>query len=99
MHFADHEPMDIPPPPTVDTAAEMFGAPVIGFVAQPSLSELGVGTVGSSTNGRSRQPCGPWRGALPRAGAEQAAAGMDDGIPKTGAVPLLMGGRDDDENL
>lgn len=51
MHFADREPMDIPPPPTVDTAAETFGAPVIGFVAQPSLSELGVGTVGSSTNG------------------------------------------------
>lgn len=56
MHFANREPMDIPPPPTVDTAAEMFGAPVIGFLAQPSLSELGVGTVGSSTNGGPSTP-------------------------------------------
>ena len=51
MHFADLDPMDFPPPPTVDTAADTFGAPVIGFLPQPSLSELGVATVGSSTNG------------------------------------------------
>jgi hypothetical protein len=56
MHFADREPMDIPPPPTVDTAAENFGAPVIGFLPQPSLSELGVGTVGSSTGGSPLTP-------------------------------------------
>lgn len=48
--------MDIPAPPTVDTAAKMFGAPVIGFLAQPSLSELGVGTVRSSTNGGPSTP-------------------------------------------
>ena len=51
MHFADIDPMDVPPPPTVDTAAAAFGAPVIGFVTQPSLSEFGVATSGSSTNG------------------------------------------------
>jgi len=51
MHFADIDPMDVPPPPTVDTAAAVFGAPVIGFVTQPSLSEFGVATSGSSTNG------------------------------------------------
>ncbi|MCI4656649.1 hypothetical protein [Cryobacterium zhongshanensis] len=51
MYFTDREPMDVPPPPTVDTAAKMFGTPVIGFLPQASLSELGVGTVGTSTNG------------------------------------------------
>jgi hypothetical protein len=51
MHFADIDPMDIPPPPSVDTAADLFGAPVIGFLAQPSLTENGVSTVGSSTDG------------------------------------------------
>ena len=51
MHFADVDPMDIPPPPSVDTAADQFGAPVIGFLTQPSLSEFGVSTVGSATNG------------------------------------------------
>lgn len=51
MHFADIDPMDVPPPPTVDAAAAMFGAPVVGFVAQPALSELGVSTSGSSANG------------------------------------------------
>jgi len=51
MHFADIDPMDVPPPPTVDTAAKMFGAPVIGLLTQPSLVESGVATSGSSTNG------------------------------------------------
>jgi hypothetical protein len=51
MHFVDVDPMDTPPPPTIDTAASMFGAPLIGFVRQSALAELGVGTSGSSTNG------------------------------------------------
>ena len=51
MHLADIDPMDVPPPPTVDTAAKMFGAPVIGLLTQPSLVESGVATSGSSTNG------------------------------------------------
>lgn len=51
MRFVDLDPKDIPPPPTVGTAATMFGAPLIGFVRQPALAELGVGTSGSSTNG------------------------------------------------
>lgn len=51
MYFSDREPKDNPAPPTVDSAAQMFGAPVIGFLRQPALSELGVGTVGSSRNG------------------------------------------------
>lgn len=51
MHFADLDPKDIPPPPTVAGAARMFGAPLIGFVRQPALTELGVGTSGSSSNG------------------------------------------------
>ena len=51
MHFVDVDPMDIPPPPSVDSAAESFGVPVVGFLRQPSLSELAAGTVASSTNG------------------------------------------------
>lgn len=51
MHFVDVDPMDVPPPPSIDSAAESFGTPVVGLLRQPSLSELGGGTVSSSTNG------------------------------------------------
>ncbi|WP_104166370.1 hypothetical protein [Cryobacterium sp. N22] len=51
MHFVDVDPMDVPPPSSVDAAVATFGTPVVGFLRQPSLSELGVGTVSSSTNG------------------------------------------------
>jgi hypothetical protein len=56
MHFADVDPMDIPAPPTVDSAAAVFGVPVIGFIQQPALSELSVGTVSSSRNGGPATP-------------------------------------------
>jgi len=51
MHFADINPEDIPPPPTVDEVAALFTVPMMSFVAQPSLQELAVGTTGSSSNG------------------------------------------------
>ena len=51
MHFVDVDPMDVPPPPSVGAAAATFGSPVVGFLRQPSLSELGVATVSSSANG------------------------------------------------
>ena len=51
MHFADIDPKDIPPPPTVDEVARLFSVPMMSFVAQPSLQELAVGTTGSSSIG------------------------------------------------
>ena len=51
MHFADIDPKDIPPPPTVDEVARLFSVPMMSFVAQPSLQELAVGTTASSSNG------------------------------------------------
>jgi len=56
MHFADVDPMDIPAPPTVDSAAAVFGTSVIGFVRQSALSELGVATASSSHNGGPATP-------------------------------------------
>lgn len=43
--------MDLPAPPTVDQVAGQFTVPMVGLVAQPSLTELGAGTMGSSRNG------------------------------------------------
>jgi hypothetical protein len=51
MHFADVNPEDIPPPPTVDEVARLFTVPMMSFVSQPSLQELAAGTTGSSSNG------------------------------------------------
>lgn len=51
MHFSDRDPMDVPPPQTVDEVARVFPTPVMSFVPQASLQEMGVGTVGSSTGG------------------------------------------------
>lgn len=51
MQFVDSDPMDAPPPETVDEAAARFRVPLRGFVPQPALTELGVSTVGSSRNG------------------------------------------------
>jgi hypothetical protein len=51
MRFVDPEPEDIPQPPTVRDAARQFGSPVLSFVSQPSLTELGVSTVGTSLGG------------------------------------------------
>jgi hypothetical protein len=51
MQFSSRDPMDIPAPPTVDDASRLFAVPLMSFMPQPSLSELGVGTVGSSSNG------------------------------------------------
>ncbi|MDF2442393.1 MAG: hypothetical protein JWR01_596 [Subtercola sp.] len=51
MHFVDRDPMDAPPPETVDAAAARFGVPLMGFARQAALTEFGVSTVGSSSNG------------------------------------------------
>lgn len=51
MHFVDRDPKDFPPPQTIDGAAQQFAVPLMAFVRQPSLTELGVGTVGSSLDG------------------------------------------------
>jgi len=51
MRFSDRDPMKLSPPPTLDEVAQLFTVPVVSFIPQPSLSELGVGTVGSSSNG------------------------------------------------
>ncbi|RFA07813.1 hypothetical protein B7R54_00245 [Subtercola boreus] len=51
MHFVDRDPMDAPPPETADAAAARFGVPLMGFARQASLTEFGVSTVGSSSNG------------------------------------------------
>jgi hypothetical protein len=51
MHFVSRDPMDRPAPPTVDDVSKLFTVPVMAFIPQPSLSELGVGTIGSSLNG------------------------------------------------
>lgn len=32
MHFVDVDPMDVPPPPSIDSAAENFGTPVVGLM-------------------------------------------------------------------
>jgi len=53
MHFVDRDPKDFPPPPSVDETAEQFAVPLMAFVQQPSLTELGVATVGSSSGGGS----------------------------------------------
>jgi len=47
MHFVDRDSKDFPLPQTVDGAAEQFAVPLMAFVQQPSLTESGVGTVGS----------------------------------------------------
>ena len=52
MYVSDQDPHDIPPPPTIDEAAKLFGVPVMSFIAQPSLGELRfASTTGSSLNG------------------------------------------------
>jgi hypothetical protein len=53
MHFSDRDPMDLPPPPTVDEVAAHFSVPVMAFILQPAVEMLGVGTVSSSSNGES----------------------------------------------
>ena len=42
---------DHPAPPTIDEVSRAFTVPLMSLVAQPVLTELGVGTVGSSSNG------------------------------------------------
>jgi hypothetical protein len=51
MFVSDRNPEDFPPPPTVDEVASLFTVPVMSFIPQPSLEELGVGTTSSSSNG------------------------------------------------
>jgi hypothetical protein len=51
VYFSDRDPEDIPPPPTLNEVASLFTVPVMSFIPQPSLEELGVGTTGSSSNG------------------------------------------------
>jgi hypothetical protein len=51
VHFSDLDPMDVPPPQTLDEVVRVFPVPVMSFVAQPSLQVLGVGTVGMSADG------------------------------------------------
>jgi hypothetical protein len=51
MYFSDLDPDGFLPPPTVDEVASLFAVPVMSFVPQPSLEELGVGTTRSSSNG------------------------------------------------
>jgi hypothetical protein len=50
MHFSDRRPEDVPPPPTIDERARAFTVPVMTFVAQAAVEELGVGTTGSGRN-------------------------------------------------
>jgi hypothetical protein len=51
VHFSDLDPMDVPPPQTVDEVVRVFPVPVMSFVPQASLEEMGVGTVGYSSDG------------------------------------------------
>lgn len=49
MYLSDRGPGDVPPPPTADEVASSFTVPVMSFIPQPSLEELGVGTTESSS--------------------------------------------------
>jgi hypothetical protein len=51
MYISDQDPMDVPAPPTVDEVAASFCVPLMGFVPQPALTEVGVGSVGHSSDG------------------------------------------------
>lgn len=51
MYISGRDPADFPPPPTVDEVTSVFTVPVMSFIPQPSLEELGPSTVGSSSNG------------------------------------------------
>ena len=51
MYISDQDPMDLPAPPTVDEVAASFRVPLMGFIPQSALTEVGVGSVGHSSNG------------------------------------------------
>ena len=51
MHFVGRDPKDFPLPPSVDETAEQFAVPLMAFIQQPSLTELDVASVGSSSGG------------------------------------------------
>lgn len=51
MYISDRGPEDFPQPPTVSEVATLFTVPMMTFIPQPSLEELGAGTTGASFNG------------------------------------------------
>jgi hypothetical protein len=51
MRISNRDPMDVPAPPSVDEVSKLFTVPLMSLSSQPSLSELGVGTTASSSDG------------------------------------------------